>query len=165
MKKKLALLLAALLLVPLGCARAERGPAEAELPSVEAIADGFCRVIAGIEPGTAGASLKTAQAVCGVLRVCGLYRPAEADRAALRERLRAAEERLDETERAAYAEHLPGMAETLLKLTDGTEAPGAEYEDAGVLEETVRLLDDPAVCEGAALLLELALEEARDTEP
>ena len=129
-------------------------PATAEAPSAEDLAEGYFAVIAGLESGTAGASLKTAIAaseVCAFAVAHELYNP---DVEPLRANMLAAFRAMDEDEQALFWENFETVRALLDDCLEDYEANRAVFEDAGVAEAMDEVMYDP--------LNRLAWENLRD---
>ena len=107
----------------------------APVPTPEEIRQGYYRLLAGLEPGSAGASLKLAKAVAeGAM-----------DTEAFAVNLLAAQEFLSEEEKAVFTQNRGALTEEAVRLLDETEEPGSAYADAGVEEVMDELRNDPSV--------------------
>jgi len=118
-------------------------PAPAEAPTVEALADGYFGVLAGLESGTAGASLKTAIAaaeVCAFAEAHDLY---NTDVQPLRANLQAALVALDEDRQAAFWAGFDAVCALLDACLDDYDAQRPLFEDAGVAEAMDEVMYDP----------------------
>ena len=151
MKKRIALLLALLLTFSLlsACGGGKEEPA----PGAEDLQENFFRQVASCQPGTAGASLKAAQAACRTLSFAVSRQLHSADIHALRENLLEAWNGLQEEERAAF----DGSFLTVCSLMDSCfaewESNRAVFEDAGVADEMERLLQEPDSREDWSVLM------------
>lgn len=112
---------------------------------IEELAEDFIQVVAGIEQGTAGASLKQAIAACEVLRFAAGSDLAELGADGLKACLGEAMESVDEEARAAFEENLDGMAALLNACLEDWEANRPLFDDAGVAEEMDALVSDAEV--------------------
>ena len=152
-----ALLLALALLAQAACAETDAGfeaPAPAEAPSAQALTEGYFSVIAGLESGTAGASLKTAVAaadVCAFAEANALYNP---DVEPLRANMLAAFEAMDEEGQAAFWTNFDAVRALLDDCLENYEGNRGVFEDAGVAEAMDEAMYDP--------LNRLAWENLRD---
>ena len=129
-------------------------PAPAEAPSVDELAEGYFSVFSGLEPGTAGVSLKTAVAaskVCAFAEAHELYNP---DVESLRANMLAAFEGMDEDGQAAFWTGFDAVRALLDDCLDDYDANRAIFEDAGVVEAMDEVMYDP--------LNRLAWENLRD---
>ena len=117
----------------------ERAPGEA--PAAEALAEDYLRVVAGIERGTAGASLKLAEATARVVAFAEESALWGVDADALLENLREAWESLSDGERDAFAENLPLVAELIEDSLADWQARRGVFEDAGAAEPMERLAE------------------------
>ena len=129
-------------------------PAPAEAPTVEALAEGYFNVLANLESGTAGASLKTAVAaseVCAFAEAHELYNP---DVEAMRANMLEAFEGMDEDEQAAFWTNFDTVRALLDECLEDYDANRAVFEDAGVADAMDEVMYDP--------LNRLAWENLRD---
>ena len=115
-----------------------------EAPSAETFAADYFEAVASVEAGTAGASLKQAQAACNVLRFASDNDLWIADIPALRENILAAWEGLDDETRARFDEAMfGGIASLMSEAFDDYAGVASQFEDAGVGEEMARLVEIP----------------------
>ena len=104
-------------------------------PTEKQLLDGFFKVVAGIERGTAGASLKEAEAAVAVFKFAQDYSIASCDIEELRDNM------LDVWEDSMTAEQRSDFDASwmgIVQLLDGIQAKGktpAAFADAGVAEE------------------------------
>ena len=117
----------------------------APVPTPEEIRAGYYQLLTGLEPGTAGASLKLAKAVAEVYRFCGGHPFWAMDTEAFAVNLLAAQEGLSEEEKAVFSQNRGALTEEAVRLLDETEEPGSAYADAGVEEVMDELRNDPSV--------------------
>ena len=106
-------------------------------PSPEELADGWFRLIGGIESGTAGSSLKRAQAVCDAVGFASRNEIWAADMNALRENLLSAWLSMTDEERSAFDENFIDVLSAVRDARADWDANKGPFEDAGV-SETVR---------------------------
>ncbi len=100
-------------------------------PDAAALRERFFEPVAGLEPGTAGASLKLAGATAALLGFADEYRVWDADVPALRENLLAAWSGLDDGTRRRFDENLPDVVALMDEaMTDYAPVAG-QFEDAG----------------------------------
>ena len=118
---------------------------EIPVPSADEIREGYYQLLTGMETGTAGASLKLAQAVAGVYRFCAAHPFWAMDTEAFAQNLLTAQENLDETEKAAFAQHRGELVMEAVRLLDEREELGGLYADAGLEEQMIELRNDPSV--------------------
>jgi len=114
----------------------------AEAPSAEAFAQEYFERIAGVERGTAGASLKAALAARDALRFAFEYDLWNTDMPAMRGNMLAAWESLDDDARARFDENLFGIADLLDGAFGDYASVAGMFEDAGVGEDMARLVTD-----------------------
>lgn len=129
-------------------------PAPAEAPAVEAFEKEYFDVLANLESGTAGSSLKTAVAaseVCAFAEAYSLYNP---DVETMRANMLAAFEGMDEDRQAAFQTNFDAVRALLDECLEDYDANRAIFEDAGVAEKMDEIMYDP--------LNRLAWENLRD---
>ena len=129
-------------------------PAPAEAPTAEEFTEGYFGVLANLESGTAGASLKTAIAaseVCTFAETHELYNP---DVEPLRANMLAAFEGMDEDEQAAFWTNFDTVRALLDECLEDYDANRAIFEDAGAADAMDEVMYDP--------LNRLAWENLRD---
>lgn len=129
-------------------------PESAEAPAAEALRESYFDLLANLESGTAGASLKTAIAaseVCAFAEAYALYNP---DVESLRANMLAAFEGMDEDEQAAFWQGFDAVQGLLDDCLTDYDANRAIFEDAGVAEAMDEVMYDP--------LNRLAWENLRD---
>ena len=162
MKRSFVLLLTALLALSLlaGCggmapvvlvgqSTAQESGALAELvPAVPAAAEleeGFFLPVAACQPGTAGASLKLAQAACTAFASAASWRVFDQKPALLRQNLQQAWDELDREQQAAFVANFGSVCGLLFDCMDNWAANRPLFEDAGAAETMDRLLADRLV--------------------
>ena len=159
MKNWIALMLALLMLWGFA-ALAEDGndgfepPAPAPAPTVEEFAEDYFALLMGLEAGTAGDSLKTAEAaakVCAFLVAHDLYNP---DVEPLRANMLAAFEALDADAQEAFWQGFDAVRALLDDCLEDYDANRPLFEDAGVADTLDEVMYDP--------LNRLAWENLRD---
>ena len=129
-------------------------PAPAEAPTVEAFAEDYFNVIAGLETGVAGDALKTAVAaseVCGFAVEHELYNP---DIEPMRANMLEAFEAMGEDEQTAFWDGLEAIRALLDDCLEDYDANRAVFEDAGAADAMDEVMYDP--------LNRLAWENLRD---
>ena len=131
--------------------RAETLQAEQDVPVVgkEDIRTGFLDVITGYQPGTAGSSLKRAVAAMHVLDFCRIHYLAGIDKEKFTENLLSAWNELPDTEKELFS----GQIEEDLQNSD---ALSGLFDDAGILEEMQKLLQEENLRSSWAVLKECA---------
>ena len=125
-----------------------------EAPSVDELAQDYFGTLANLEAGTAGASLKTAQAaanICAFAMDHGLWDPEMVN---LHENIFAAFESLDADTQARALEGFNAVRALLDDCLEDYEANRAVFEDAGAAETMDEVMYDP--------LNRLAWENLRD---
>lgn len=109
-------------------------------PTEKQLLNGFFKVVAGIERGTAGASLKEAEAAAEVFKFAQDYSIATCNIEELRDNmLDVWEDKMTADQRAAFDESWMGI----VQLLDGIQAKGkvpAAFADAGVADEFKTLM-------------------------
>ncbi len=162
MKRILAMLTAAVLLLCACSALAESEPAEVteeaaatmEMPTLEAFADRYFSPLFNLEAGTAGASMKTAIAASEVCTFAMEYALWDPEIQTLRDNMLAAFETLGEDEQAAFWDGFEAVRELLDSCLEDYDANRGLFEDAGVAETMDQVMYDP--------LNRLAWENLRD---
>ncbi len=114
-------------------------------PSAEEIKEGYYRQAIGLEEGTAGASLKLAEAVGNVFEFCSLHSFWCMEYAPFVQALADAQNSLTAEEKAAFDLGREALALELTRLLEEDEETGSVYDDAGVGERLNDLRNDPAV--------------------
>ena len=125
--------------------RFERTVEVVEAIPVEELATGYLPVILGIEQGTAGASLKLAQAACEVTGFAAAHDLSEAEDENLTACMMVAAEALDGEELSRFAENFDAVRGLLDGCFEDWEANRPAFEDAGAAEDMERLISDEAV--------------------
>ncbi len=108
--------------------------AELPAPTAEELQDGFFRVIGGIETGTAGASLKKAEAIAEVMGFASRSTIWACDNAALRSNILAAWNGLTAEEQAAFDGNFISVLTDARDALNDWETVKGVYEDAGVAD-------------------------------
>ena len=109
-------------------------------PSTQDLVKGYFSVIGNIPKGTAGASLKLAEAAVEVFEFAQDYNLASCDISALRDNmLNAWQKVLDEEERANFDENFMDVVTFMDSAEADPAAVAAQLEDAGVKDEFEKL--------------------------
>ena len=116
-----------------------------DVPSAEEIKEGYYAPVIGLEEGTAGASLKLAQAADSVFRFCSAAAFWCMDRASVEKALTEVQNSLTAEEKAAFDRNRGALALELTRLLKEDEEAGSAYADAGVESRMTDLRNDPAV--------------------
>ena len=114
-----------------------------QAPSVEAFAEKYFGVLSNLEFGTAGASLKSAQAaseVCAFAVENGLWDPEMAN---LRDNMLAAFGTMDEDSRSRFQEGFDAVRTLLDDCLENYDANRAVFDDAGEAEAMDQVMNDP----------------------
>ena len=114
-------------------------------PSSEEIKAGYYQQVIGLEEGTAGASLKLAQAVESVYWFCSICHFWCMDHDPFEKALVDAQNSLTAEEKAAFDRNRGALTLEITRLLDENEEMGSIYEDAGVEAHMIDLRNDPAV--------------------
>ena len=104
------------------------------VPTAEDLAEGFFKVIGGIETGTAGASLKQAAAIAEVMGFASRNNIWAADNATLRTNILAAWNSLTADEQAAFDGNFISVLTAARNAKEDWDGNKGVYEDAGVAE-------------------------------
>ena len=113
------------------------------VPDVVDLAEGYFRAIAGVEQGTAGASLKLAQAAAEAADFAAAFELWDPDVELLRSNMLEAWESLTEEEQAAFDDNFVNVASLIDSCLNDWEANQGLFEDAGVAEDMEMLVFDP----------------------
>ena len=111
---------------------------------VDELTEGCFKVIAGVEQGTAGASLKLAEAVCEVGKFAGSYDLSEVDDDNLSVCVLMALVEFSDDEQAAFGQNFDSVSALLDACFEDWDANRAVFEDAGVDEDMDALVADDA---------------------
>lgn len=118
----------------------------APAPSPEEFADGYFRVVAGLERGSAGAALKAAKTIVQVLRFAEARELWNADGEAVQKNLEAAWERLTPDEQERFDEAFDsGVSDPADEAFEDYSSLKKVFKDAGVGDEMARLTASPEV--------------------
>ena len=128
-------------------------PAAVAAKDAAGIRDRLFLAIAELPDGTAGSSLRQAEAVCGLWSLSGTYRFDQYEPDALAQLLREAWSLLPEDAQAGFAEKAPAVLAEAERLLDPAAQPDGRYEDAGVSGTLEALRSDQAARDSAAALL------------
>lgn len=134
--------------------RMSERPAPAKAPTAEELREGYFDVLASVQEGTAGATLKQAVAaseVCAFAEAHALYDP---DAETLRANMHEAFEAMDADRQAAFWEGFDIVRALLDDCLEDYDAQREVFEDAGVAEVMDEMMYDP--------LNRLAWENLRD---
>ena len=104
------------------------------VPTAEELAEGFFKVIGGIETGTAGASLKQAAAIAEVMGFASRNTIWAADNATLRTNILAAWNSLTADEQAAFDGNFISVLTAARSAKEDWDGNRGVYEDAGAAE-------------------------------
>lgn len=111
-------------------------------PSTQDLVKGYFNVIGNIPKGTAGASLKLAEAAVEVFQFAQDYNIAGCDISALRDNmLNAWQKVLDEEERANFDENFMDVVTFMDEAEKDPASVAAQLEDAGVKEAFEKIAD------------------------
>ena len=117
----------------------------AAAPSAEEILESYYQLVIGMQPGTAGASLKLAEAVRDVYVFCTVNPFWCMDNEAFSNNLEAAQKQLTAEEKAAFDENRGELTLEVTRLLMENEELGSDYTDAGVEEQMEELRNCPDV--------------------
>ena len=123
----------------------ERAEIVPEDTLIDELAEDFIQVVAGVEQGTAGASLKQAIAACEVWQFAAGSDLADLGVDGLKACLQESLESVDEEVRAAFEENFDGIAALLDACLEDWEANRPLFDDAGVAGEMDALVLDEEV--------------------
>ena len=149
MNRRIAALMLAILLLCGMAALAEADsdsfepPAPAQAPTAEAFAEDYFAALTGLEEGTAGASLKMAEAaarVCEFAVAHELYNP---DVEPMRANMRTAFEAMDEDARNGFWQGFDAVRALLDDCLEDYDAHRGLFEDAGVVDTLDEVMYDP----------------------
>ena len=143
MKKLLSLILILLIACTAALAEADAPAEPFPAPTPDELTNDYFLVIAGIEQGTAGASLKQAEAVAQVASFAIGHSLYNTDIPALRENLLTAWEGLSDETRAAFDANFIPAVELVSACCDDFDANRGAFDDAGVAETMEMLVYDP----------------------
>ncbi|MCR4907150.1 MAG: S-layer homology domain-containing protein [Clostridiales bacterium] len=109
-------------------------------PTAEELTTGFFKVIGGIQPGSAGSSLKQAKAIAEVMSFAIRNQIWTADNSPLRQNILAAWNALTKDEQAAFDESFIAVLTAARSAKENWDENKGAYEDAGVAETMTGLL-------------------------
>lgn len=112
------------------------------VPDADAFADAYFRAVAGIQEGTAGASLTEAAIACDVLGFAAGNELWMADTEILRANMLEAWESLTDEERSAFDASFPKLNDLLNSCFEEWEANRSLFDDAGVADTMEELMED-----------------------
>ena len=112
------------------------------VPDADSIADFYFRIVAGIPWGTAGSSLKAAQAACNVLEFASDNTLWLANEDTLIANIQEAWESLTDSERENFSTSILQVNDLLTSCFDDWDANRDRFDDAGVSETMERLIED-----------------------
>ena len=115
------------------------------VPSAEEIKDRYYQQVIGLEEGTAGTSLKLAQAAESVFQFCSISNFWVMENEAFEKALADVQNSLTAEEKAAFDLNRKALNQEMARLLNENEEMGSAYEDAGVEEKMIDLRNDPAV--------------------
>ena len=115
----------------------------AQAPTAEEFAEGYFSVVAGLETGTAGASLKLAIAASEVCAFARAYRLDALDAAPVRANMLAAFEAMDGDGQALFRENFDAVRALLDDCLEDYDANRGAFEDAGVADGMDAAMRDP----------------------
>lgn len=116
-----------------------------DAPAAAEMVSDYLEVVAGLEVGSAGYSLKLAKATYNILRFALDRQLWNADADELQMNLLVAWEALGEERQTRFSENYPEIAALVNDVFSGWEDARYTFEDAGVAEEMTALLDDRAL--------------------
>lgn len=115
-------------------------PATVGVPSVKQLTDGYFKVVAGIEKGTSGASLKTARGAVAAFQFAQTYNLRKCNIDTLRDAMLKAYESLSDEKRADFDESFMDVVYLLDEAKDDYSAVAGTLEDAGVKDTFDKLV-------------------------
>lgn len=115
------------------------------VPSAEEIKEGYFEQAIGLEEGTAGVSMKLSQAVKSVFQFCSVCDFWSMDSESIKKALAEVQNSLTEEEKAAFDRNSGALTGEITRLLDENQEMGSIYADAGVEEQMIELINDPAV--------------------
>ena len=121
----------------------ERAEAEKTAPTPEAFAEEYFKVIGGIEQGTAGSSLKMAQATAAAARFAISNELWDPDVELLRKNMLEGWESLSAEEQSAFDANFIGVAQLIDSCLEDWESNQGIFDDAGAAEDMEALVFDP----------------------
>ncbi len=135
-----------------------------EVPTAEELTEGYFEVLAGLEPGTAGVSLKTASRAAKVCAFAEEYALYDQDEKTLSANMAAAWEAMEEEKQDAFRQGFD-MVNTLLDacLKD-YESSRPLFEDAGAADEMDEIMNDPRNLLAWEILRDQTMELVGDME-
>ncbi len=133
------------------------------VPSAEEIKAGYFEQAIGLEEGTAGVSMKLAQAVKSVFQFCSVCDFWSMDSESIKKALAEVQNSLTEEEITAFDHNSGVLTGEMTRLLDENQEMGSIYEDAGVEEQMIELRNDPVVRLSVKALLSAA--EAINEKP
>lgn len=128
------------------------------VPTADYLWENVLAAIAGIGPGSAGSSLRQAQAVFALYTAAAQYRFDRMDAEAVRSLLQVTVQAMTEDERTSLRELLPSVRAEALRLCDPEAVCGGEYADAGVARMVDAMRADEGVRASLTALLDAAAE-------
>ena len=121
-------------LVRFGSDKSAGGAYEAFVPSAEAFADFYFRVVAGYQKGVAGASLSEAEAASAVLGFAAGNELWNADIETLRTNMLEGWESLTDDERANFDANFPDLVGLMNACFEDWNGNRGRFDDAGVAD-------------------------------
>ena len=115
------------------------------VPAADEILQSYYLPVAGLESGTAGASLKLAETVCGLFRFCQEHYFWNMDADAFAANLEAAQQALTAEQRAAFDVNRGTVTLEAVRLLAENEESGSTYADAGAADAMNEMRNDPSV--------------------
>ena len=112
-------------------------------PSPEELADGFFKVIAAVEQGSAGASLKCARAAAEAAVFAADHRLWDPDGETLRTNMQESWENLAEKDRSSFRENFGRIADEISGCLENWDSVKDTYEDAGADQQMEMIVFDP----------------------
>lgn len=110
------------------------------VPSVKQLTDGYFNVVAGIEKGTTGASLKTAKGAVAAFQFAQTYNLRNCDVETLRDVMLKAYEALNAEKRSDFDESFMDVVYLLDEAKSDYSSVAATFEDAGVKDTFDKLV-------------------------
>jgi len=117
----------------------------AKAPSAEEILTSYYQLVIGLQPETAGASLKLAEAVRDIYVFCSVNPFWCMDTEAFSNNLEAAQKQLTAEQKAAFDQNRGGLTLEVTRLLSEDEELGGVYADAGVEDQMTELRNHPDV--------------------
>ena len=131
----------------------DNAQAQMDTPTIDVIYTDYYQAVMAVQPGSAGSSLRTAEAAVNVVSFAKQYNLVNADGESLRYEMLTAWEDMSEEERTAFDAAFMDVVNLIDSCKEDFSSVRGSFEDAGKAEDMEALLNDENAMDCWAILL------------